>query len=144
MSVLYVLKRSDFWKKNRFLQIWYPVEWLLIICCNVKLHSGLIYCIASVKLKSYILLIVFWIRIQGTRSALYSNDRESITVTVEEVTPRSVGALVALYERAVGIYASLVNINAYHQPGKNYPACQLGFSCTLPMLLVFYPPLLHS
>lgn len=56
---------------------------------------------------------------QGTRSALYSNDRESITVTVQEVTPRSVGALVALYERAVGIYASLVNINAYHQPGKH-------------------------
>jgi len=24
---------------------------------------------------------------------------------------------VALYERAVGFYASLVNINAYHQPG---------------------------
>lgn len=55
---------------------------------------------------------------QGTRSALYSNDRESITVTVQEVTPRSVGAMIALYERAVGIYASLVNINAYHQPGK--------------------------
>ncbi|KAL8030232.1 hypothetical protein ABFX02_14G273300 [Erythranthe guttata] len=55
--------------------------------------------------------------LQGTRSALYANDRESITVTVEEVTPKSVGALVALYERAVGIYASLVNINAYHQPG---------------------------
>ncbi|KZV43358.1 glucose-6-phosphate isomerase 1, chloroplastic [Dorcoceras hygrometricum] len=55
--------------------------------------------------------------LHGTRSALYSNDRESITVTVQEVTPRSVGALVALYERAVGIYASLVNINAYHQPG---------------------------
>ncbi|CAL9167108.1 unnamed protein product, partial [Musa hybrid cultivar] len=55
--------------------------------------------------------------LQGTRSALYANDRESITVTVQEVTPRSVGALVALYERAVGIYACLININAYHQPG---------------------------
>ncbi|KAB1203894.1 Glucose-6-phosphate isomerase 1, chloroplastic [Morella rubra] len=55
--------------------------------------------------------------LQGTRSALYANDRESVTVTVQEVTPRSVGALIALYERAVGIYASLVNINAYHQPG---------------------------
>ncbi|KAI8014318.1 hypothetical protein LOK49_LG05G03080 [Camellia lanceoleosa] len=55
--------------------------------------------------------------LQGTRSALYANDRESITVTVQEVTSRSVGALIALYERAVGIYASLVNINAYHQPG---------------------------
>lgn len=64
--------------------------------------------------------------LQGTRSALYANDRESITVTVQEVTPRSVGALIALYERAVGIYASLVNINAYHQPGKLlYPlACK--------------------
>ena len=29
----------------------------------------------------------------------------------------NVGALIALYERAVGFYASLVNINAYHQPG---------------------------
>ncbi|XP_042411263.1 glucose-6-phosphate isomerase 1, chloroplastic-like isoform X3 [Zingiber officinale] len=55
--------------------------------------------------------------LQGTRSALYANDRESITVTVQGVTPRSVGALIALYERAVGIYAHLVNINAYHQPG---------------------------
>ncbi|PWA58244.1 glucose-6-phosphate isomerase 1, chloroplastic [Artemisia annua] len=55
----------------------------------------------------------------GTRSALYANGRESITVTVQEVTPRSVGALIALYERAVGIYASLVNINAYHQPGRD-------------------------
>ncbi|KAL8502148.1 hypothetical protein ACS0TY_021313 [Phlomoides rotata] len=55
--------------------------------------------------------------LQGTRSALYANNRESITVTVQEVTPRSVGALVVLYERAVGIYASLVNINAYHQNG---------------------------
>ncbi|RPH50471.1 MAG: glucose-6-phosphate isomerase, partial [Planctomycetota bacterium] len=25
--------------------------------------------------------------------------------------------LIALYERAVGFYATLVNINAYHQPG---------------------------
>jgi glucose-6-phosphate isomerase len=33
------------------------------------------------------------------------------------VTPYSVGALIALYDRAVGFYGSLVNINAYHQPG---------------------------
>ncbi|KAK6938086.1 Phosphoglucose isomerase (PGI) [Dillenia turbinata] len=55
--------------------------------------------------------------LQGTRAALYGNDRGSITVTIQEVTSRSVGALIALYERAVGIYASLININAYHQPG---------------------------
>ena len=27
------------------------------------------------------------------------------------------GVLIALYERAVGFYASLINVNAYHQPG---------------------------
>lgn len=55
--------------------------------------------------------------LQGTRQALFENQRDSITVTIPEVTPRTVGALIALYERAVGLYASLVNINAYHQPG---------------------------
>jgi glucose-6-phosphate isomerase len=55
--------------------------------------------------------------LQGTREALYEKNRESITITIPEVTPRTVGALIALYERAVGFYASLVGINAYHQPG---------------------------
>ncbi|MBF2026116.1 MAG: glucose-6-phosphate isomerase [Oscillatoriales cyanobacterium C42_A2020_001] len=55
--------------------------------------------------------------LQGTRQALYDNHRDSITITVPEVTPYTVGSLIALYERAVGLYASLVNINAYHQPG---------------------------
>lgn len=55
--------------------------------------------------------------LQGTRQALYENDRDSITVTIPEVNERNIGALIALYERAVGLYASLVNINAYHQPG---------------------------
>ena len=53
----------------------------------------------------------------GTREALSDKDRESITVTVNDVSPFTVGALIALYERAVGFYASLVGINAYHQPG---------------------------
>jgi glucose-6-phosphate isomerase len=55
--------------------------------------------------------------LQGTRSALYENGRESITLTVNEVSPFSVGMLIALFERAVGFYASLINVNAYHQPG---------------------------
>ena len=54
---------------------------------------------------------------QGTRAALYDNGRESLTITVDEVSPASVGVLIALYERAVGLYASLINVNAYHQPG---------------------------
>jgi glucose-6-phosphate isomerase len=55
--------------------------------------------------------------LQGTRQALYENHRDSITVTIPQVNARMVGALIALYERAVGLYASLVHINAYHQPG---------------------------
>lgn len=55
--------------------------------------------------------------LRGTRSALYESERESITITIPKVDAFNVGALIALYERAVGFYASLVNINAYHQPG---------------------------
>jgi glucose-6-phosphate isomerase len=53
----------------------------------------------------------------GTRRALYEEGRRSIMLTLDDVSPRSVGALIALYERAVGFYAALVNVNAYHQPG---------------------------
>jgi glucose-6-phosphate isomerase len=54
---------------------------------------------------------------QGTRRALFESGRQSITVTVKEVSPFTVGALIALFERAVGLYGTLVNVNAYHQPG---------------------------
>jgi glucose-6-phosphate isomerase len=53
----------------------------------------------------------------GTRDALSEKNRHSITITVSEISPRTIGLLIALYERAVGLYASLVGINAYHQPG---------------------------
>jgi glucose-6-phosphate isomerase len=53
----------------------------------------------------------------GTREALYGNDRQSMTITVRRVDARTIGALIALFERAVGLYASLIHINAYHQPG---------------------------
>ncbi|MCP4246520.1 MAG: glucose-6-phosphate isomerase, partial [bacterium] len=53
----------------------------------------------------------------GTRAALHEKGRESMTLLLDELTPRSLGALVALYERTVGLYASLINVNAYHQPG---------------------------
>jgi glucose-6-phosphate isomerase len=55
--------------------------------------------------------------LQGTRRALHDSRRESVTITVQDVSPRTVGKLIALYERAVGFYGTLVNINAYHQPG---------------------------
>jgi len=53
----------------------------------------------------------------GTREALSGNGRPSITLTIEQVDAKTVGMLIALFERAVGLYASLLGINAYHQPG---------------------------
>jgi len=55
--------------------------------------------------------------LRGTREALSGNERASMTLSVPEVDARQLGALIGLFERAVGFYASLVNINAYHQPG---------------------------
>jgi glucose-6-phosphate isomerase len=56
----------------------------------------------------------FWL---GTRQALHEKGRESISITITEVSAFTIGILIALFERAVGFYGSLVNINAYHQPG---------------------------
>jgi glucose-6-phosphate isomerase len=55
--------------------------------------------------------------LRGTRSALFANGRESVTLSVPRVDAFYLGALIAVYERAVGFYASLINVNAYHQPG---------------------------
>ncbi|MFN9910661.1 MAG: glucose-6-phosphate isomerase, partial [bacterium] len=40
-----------------------------------------------------------------------------LTITLERFDERSLGALIALFERAVGLYGELINVNAYHQPG---------------------------
>jgi glucose-6-phosphate isomerase len=53
----------------------------------------------------------------GTRKALYDNGRGSITLTIPDASARSIGTLIALYERTVGLYAHLIGVNAYHQPG---------------------------
>ncbi len=55
--------------------------------------------------------------LQGTRAALEEAGRESITITFDELNPRTVGVLIALFERAVGLYAELIDVNAYDQPG---------------------------
>jgi len=56
----------------------------------------------------------FW---QGTRQALSENGRANACITLPRVDAYQVGALIALYERTVSLYAQLVGINAYHQPG---------------------------
>lgn len=53
----------------------------------------------------------------GTRNALSDAGRKSLTITLDCLDAYHMGALVALYERAVGMYAAYIGINAYHQPG---------------------------
>ena len=53
----------------------------------------------------------------GTRNAMSEAGRKSLTVVLKDLSLHRMGALIALYERAVGIYAAQVGINAYHQPG---------------------------
>ena len=55
--------------------------------------------------------------LQGTRSALTEGGRQSLSISMRQFDARRLGALIALFERAVGFYGELVNINAYHQPG---------------------------
>jgi glucose-6-phosphate isomerase len=55
--------------------------------------------------------------LQGTRSAISEGGRQSLTITLERFDAASLGALIALFERTVGLYAELINVNAYHQPG---------------------------
>ena len=53
----------------------------------------------------------------GTQNVLFQRGRYSICITVDEINELTLASLVALYERAVGIYAFLIGINAYNQPG---------------------------
>ena len=55
--------------------------------------------------------------LQGTRSALTESDRQNMSISMQRFDARRLGALIALFERAVGLYGELVNVNAYHQPG---------------------------
>lgn len=55
--------------------------------------------------------------LQGTRAALTEEGRQNLTITLQRLDAHSLGALIALFERAVGLYGELVNVNAYHQPG---------------------------
>lgn len=53
----------------------------------------------------------------GTSTALDERGRPVVVVMLPDGRERSLGALVALFERAVGLYAELIDVNAYHQPG---------------------------
>jgi glucose-6-phosphate isomerase len=53
----------------------------------------------------------------GTRRALADAGHRSIGLVLDRLDAFHLGALIALFERAVGLYALRVGVNAYHQPG---------------------------
>jgi glucose-6-phosphate isomerase len=53
----------------------------------------------------------------GTRAALQERGRPTLTLSLPDMGAPSLGATLALFERAVGIYAQLIGVNAYDQPG---------------------------
>lgn len=55
--------------------------------------------------------------LEGLSAALRGKGRQIITIRVPEVNAFTLGMVIALYERAVAIYAEFININAFHQPG---------------------------
>lgn len=76
--------------------------------------------------------------LDGTRTALYEKGRESVLITIDRLDASRLGALIALYERTVGYYASLVNINPYHQPGVEAGKKMAGTVITLQHDLLTY------
>ena len=54
---------------------------------------------------------------EGLSAALRSKGRQTITIRIPQLTVYELGQIIALYERAVAIYAEFININAFHQPG---------------------------
>jgi len=53
----------------------------------------------------------------GTEATLREVGRPLISITIPDESPLSLGALIALFERTVGLYAEIADLNAYDQPG---------------------------
>ena len=53
----------------------------------------------------------------GTQGALADVGRPVISIGLPRLNPAGLGAIIALFERVVGLTAELKDINAYHQPG---------------------------
>ncbi len=54
---------------------------------------------------------------RGLTRALRAKGRKVIDIRIPELSPFTLGMLIALYERTVAAYAELIHINAFHQPG---------------------------
>ena len=56
----------------------------------------------------------------GSKRALEDHGKRTLVITVPEVNAYQVGQLIAVFERAVSIYALMIHINAYHQPAVEF------------------------
>jgi len=65
--------------------------------------------------------------LSGTRQTLAEKGRPVISITLPDLEPASLGALIALFERVVGLTAELWDINAYDQPGVEAGKLQSEF-----------------
>jgi glucose-6-phosphate isomerase len=54
---------------------------------------------------------------EGTAKALSEAGRPSMRLTVDRFSAHTLGALIALFERTVGFYGAMIEVNSYHQPG---------------------------
>ena len=79
----------------------------------------------------------------GTREALYEVGRPVVSICLPVLDARRLGALIALFERTVGLTGELLNLNAYHQPGveagKRESKFQLGVLSRLHRQLCDHP-----
>ena len=55
--------------------------------------------------------------LEGLSEALRGKNRQVIRIQVAKLGAAELGMLIALYERAVAMYAEYIHINAFHQPG---------------------------
>lgn len=53
----------------------------------------------------------------GLTAALLNKGRQVIKIQIDRADAANLGMLIALYERAVAVYAEFIHINAFHQPG---------------------------
>ncbi|EKU99241.1 glucose-6-phosphate isomerase [Leptolyngbya sp. PCC 7375] len=87
------------------------------VYCHEERHGASVPVESEATLEDYLFGYL-----EGTRNALYDRGRNSFTINIPRIDAVSMGALIALYERAVGIYAELIDVNAYHQPGVDKDA----------------------
>ena len=54
---------------------------------------------------------------RGLAVTIDQKKRMAVTMEIRAISPDNLGAIIALYERAVAIYAEFINVNAFNQPG---------------------------